>query len=425
MSAVAVTYTGTGGVIYGGKFVPTVPIQTALVGDSLTDPVGYNLSPFHNANGMTGGLLQPIINAGYQGHTVQDLMARIDNPCTNASVTRGLAGAPALGWGEIRIGTNNARAGAFGALAATYDALFVKLLGYAHFWFVKPVPPIGGPEVAENANVAAFNTYLAAKCAASGGRLIWIDDCVNLRDGSGNQLAAFFLSDGVHFSPRGVWQAALDSASAMAAALAPYSYASPVSTDPADKYPAQPQWDTNHVNASTAGGMDSNFTGTVPDAWYVAANGSGIGGTTTPVAAVGGDTNAVPWLRVLPTHVARTGGGETVRIASTMASRTITTSDPSVLELVYQIRLTNFDSDKMNIIRSWVQASTGDFLCPVTEVKMGGGLITQILTMRTKMPREAPFNAATGSTLIMDLVISSNGTGLTGTFDVRCFTIRG
>jgi hypothetical protein len=421
MTAYSIASGATG---YIGLFKPTIPVQTVLVGDSLTDPNGYNLSPFHDANGMSGGLLQPIINAGYQGNTIGDLLARIDNPYTNPSITRGLAGAPALGWGEIRIGTNNARASAFGGLASAYDTLFPKLLGYANFWFVKPVLPIGGPEVAANANVAEFNTYLAAKCAASGGRLIWIDDGVNVRDGSGNQLAAFFLIDGVHLSPRGVWQCALDSAAAMAAALAPYSYASPVSADPADKYPAQPQWNTNHTNIGTAGGMGSNFTGTVPDNWYVGPNGGGIAGVCSIVAAVGGDANTAPWLRVQPTQVTRTGAGETVRLGVSLAERTITTSDPTALELVYQIRLTNFDSDKMNVLTSWVQANTGDLLCPVTEVKMGGGLLTKTLTMRAKMPRQTAV-AATSATLFMDLVIAANGTGLTGTFDVRCFTIRG
>lgn len=406
--------------IWMGIFAPVAPpIQTGLLGDSLTDQNLGNISPFHNANGMIGGLLQLIVNIGVYGNTVQQMLARIDNAYTDPNP--GFGGLPPLGFVEFRGGTNNARGGVIGSLTATYDSLFAKLLTYAQYVIVKPVPPIGGSESAANANVPGYNAYLQAKCAASGGKLIWVDDCVNVKDGSGNQLPAFFNADGIHFSNQGVWQLALDSVAGYTALLAPFSYSSPISTDPADKYPAQPQWVPNHVNAGTSG-SPGNMSGTLPNNWGLWANGGGITGAGSILASV--DTNPVPWIHIGPTQVTTTGSGESIQLAITLTGRTITGVDPGPLEIVSQIRLNALDSTKINVIRQWMQGSDGSKITPDLEMKMGGGALTKTLTMRQKLPRKTAF-AAAGATLYIELGIVANGSSALGFADFRCDTIRG
>ena len=132
----------SGGTIYGGRVAVPSLATVALVGDSLTDKT-YGLSPFPVANGVSGGRLQVIENVGVQSQTVAQVLARIDNQHDASPYsTAGLAGLPPLGFVDLRIGTNDARTGAFGSKAATYDALFVKLLGYAEKVIVRPVPPL-------------------------------------------------------------------------------------------------------------------------------------------------------------------------------------------------------------------------------------------------------------------------------------------
>lgn len=409
------------GPIYGGRDAPVSNATTALVGDSLTDKT-YGLSPFPVANGLSGGRLQVIKNIGVQSQTVANVLARIDNQHDASPYsTAGLAGLPPLGIIDLRIGTNDARTGAFGSKAATYDALFVKLLGYAEKVIVRAVPPLGGPAAAANANVPAYNDYLSAKCAASGGSLIWLDDCVNMRDGSGAQLAQYFDEDGIHFIDFGIWQAGLDSQTVFEAILAAGNYPDPRSTDSADKYPAQPQWVTNHVNAGTSGSASGGFTGTVPTGWSVGPNGSGMGVVCSIVPS--DDDDPTPWLR---RTINLTGASGNIRTTTTLAGRSVTTVDPSEYEMVMQLRFNNLDTTYFSRVESWVQGTPGGALTDDILCRFGGaGVINKTLTMRQKYARLNATAATTNSILYLDLTVRASGSGSLGSFDTRCVTIRG
>jgi hypothetical protein len=413
----------SGGTIYGGRVAVPSLATVALVGDSLTDKT-YGLSPFPVANGVSGGRLQVIENIGVQSQTVSQVLARIDNQHDASPYsTAGLAGLPPLGFVDLRIGTNDARTGAFGSKAATYDALFVKLLGYAEKVIVRPVPPLGGPVVAANANVPAYNAYLSAKCAASGGALIWLDDCVSMKDGAGAQLAQFFDEDGIHFNDFGTWQAGLDSQAVYESIIAAGNYPDPRSTDSADKYPAQPQWVTNHVNAGTSGTATGGFTGTVPTGWGVSPNGSGMTVVCSIVAADVGDANQTPWLR---RTITATGASGNVRTTTTLAGRSVTTIDPSEYETVMELRFNNLNPAYFSGVRSWVQGTPGGALTDTLMCRIGGtDLINETLVMRQKYERLNATAATTNSILYLDLTVKATGSGALGSFDTRCVTIRG
>lgn len=415
-SPVADSYSGNTA-LNCGRF--SILNTVALVGDSLTEnQIGYNLSPFHVANGMTGGKFQLIGNIGVSGEEVALVLARIDNQYSN--IHPGLGGLAPLGWIELRIGTNDARAGAFNStIQGQYDALLAKLLTYATKVIVKPVPPLGGSYTANNAYVPAYNAYLQGKCAASGGALIWIDDCVNVKDGSGNQISAFF-SDGIHFTTKGVWQLATDTATALAAAIAQVNYASPISTDAADKYPAQPQWVPNLVNAGTSGSSGGGITGVVANNWSL-WGGGGSTGIASVVAADAGDANQTPWQRFTPTSMV---GGSSCTLATSLSGRAISASVPTTFEQVLQIRLNALDTNIINDIKSYIQGLSGNSLTYDLDVKMGGGVYSQVLTMRSNMPRRTLLSD-TGATLYIDIHAIASSSSALGSVDFRCITVRG
>ncbi len=417
------TYTvGSGKSIFAGRFEP-IPNTIVLVGDSLTDMNLGNISPYTVTNGINGGLLKEIGNIGVYGNTVGQMLARIDNSYTN--VNPGLAGFGTIGWIEFRGGTNNARSSAITpTIISTYDALFAKLLSYAGRVFVKPVPPIGGPEAASNANVPSYNTYLQAKCAASGGKLIWVDDCVNMKDMSGNQISTYFVSDGVHFSNAGVYRMAVDGAATILSTISPYNYISPISTDPLDKYPATNQWIPNHTNIGT-GGSFGNLSGTVPNNWGLWGNGGGMIASASIVNADVSDPNQTKWIRVTPSQVNASTGAESFQLTTVLSGRTITTTDPSKLDFIVQIRLNNLNTTNFSKLTCWVQGGSGNFLVRPLEAKFGGsGIISNTLVLRHCLDRHTATNETT-ETLYLNMQVGSTGNSNLGSFDVRCVTVRG
>ena len=402
----------------GGLVTP--PVLAALMGDSLTSQT-YGVTPWYWQNGVAGGVLKTIHNAGVSSETVANMLARVNNSYSNASP--GLAGLPALGFIPLRTMTNDARSGAINttkqndylALVAACKAYLApggKVLAF-------PVPPLGGSSIAANANVAGYNSFIQSVVAADSS-MVWIDDCVNVKDGAGAQLSSFF-TDGVHFNPAGTMQTGIDGGTALASLLSTYGYSSPVSADAADVYPTAAQWNPNHVNAGSTASSGA-FTGSVPTGYSVGANGAGVAGTVSIVAAAGGDSNATPWLRITPSQAQ---SGSSIAISRALAGRSITTVDPATLDVVLQLRFNSFDARQWSALRLWSQGSSGGKLSADLSALMGGdAALTRTVTLRHALPRPTA-NAESSLTLYCYITAAATLTAGMGSIDIRCITLRG
>lgn len=404
----------SGGVIAAGRYhvIPTC----ALVGDSLTDPT-YGLTPFYWGSGLNGGKLQLVANCGVSGNTVANVISRIANSYTNASP--GLAGLPPLGRVIVRIGTNDARNNtSIASLSASYTSLLNTLATYARRVVILAVPPLAGAYIGQNPRTVEYNAWLAAFASAAPSTFKFIDDCVNVRDGSNAQITAFF-SDGTHMNNAGVYRMGLDLADGLAAEVA--SYPSPLSADASDVYPAQPQWIANHVNAGTGGSKGANVTGTVVNSVTVS-----VGGTSSAlcsvVAADGSDPNQTPWQRINPTSGS---SGGTVSASFTPSGRAVSSSDPSTLEAMIEVRFNAFDMSKCTELKAFMQGNTGEYLVPKLSLLMGNASNqTKTCTLRHKLKREGVSTPASIQALLM-LTFGAAFASSIGSFDFRCFTARG
>lgn len=410
----------SGGMIAGGRF--NAPETIALIGDSLTDKA-YGLTSFFWLNGLNGGKLSLIANAGISGDTVGDVLLRVDSSYTSSPP--GLAGLGPLGYAMVRIGTNSARAGStIASLAATYTSLLNKIAGYASRVIILAVPPLGGPEASGNSKVIDYNAWLSAFAAAHPGNFTFIDDCAGLRDGSNAQIASYFIADGVHFNSAGVVKCGIDAA-AQFGALISAGRPSPVSTNPANVYPSTPQWVVNPMMAGTGGSASGGFTGSVSNNWSVSAYGAGFSGSCSKVAADAGDPNQTPWQRITPSAGPSPTMGESISITTAMAGRAITPADPTQLDVVIELRLNALDSNKIGSVLLWMQGSgTGEKVFPDLSLRLGGGLLSQTVVLRHKMPREA-FATHAGATLYLYISPTTSFSGDVGSIDFRCVTVRG
>lgn len=409
---------GSGGVIAAGRNY--LSPRTALIGDSLTEPTNYGLSSFYWLNGLNGGKLQAVANAGVSGNTVGNVLSRVDNAYGDgSSSTRGLAGIGSLGYIVVRIGTNDARAStSIASLAATYTSLLNKLATYAGRVIILAVPPLSNSGF--NALAVQYNTWLAAFAVATPSKFTFVDDCSALRDGSNVQIASFFNADGIHFIGAGTMQAGITGAAAFGAVLGNYV---PGLALAGDVYPAQPQWFVNPANAGTAGSASGGFSGTVATGLSISNYGSGISGTCSIVAADAGDANPTPWQRITPTATNYTGAGEAIRIASTLAGRAIGASDPSEFEHEIEIRLNALNCDKFLGLNSWVQGASG-VMSASLPMLMGGGVQTRQAIARHKMARTSLVTHAS-AILYIDLKTAAIFSGAMGSIDFRNVTVRG
>lgn len=421
------TYTGASGSVIRGGILSAPPAANslvALIGDSLTTHLlGYNWSPFFWINGLAAkGGMKLIANAGVAGQTVSQMVARLDNAYTNASP--GLAGLPPLGTVFVRAGTNDARSSTtIASLASAYTSLLNGVHNYAEKVVVLGVPPIGsadeGDFATKNLRTQQYNTWLADFAAANSSWCKFVDDGVNLRNPDGSQIESLF-QDGVHNVGEATYKEGLTASAALASMFAS-GYTNPVTTDPADVYPAQPQWVTNPTMVGTYSGT-GNWVGTVVSGYGLSSVGTGISGTASVVAASVGDTNQVPWQRVAPSQVTKTTTNS-IRVQHVLAGRSITTSDPVAWDMAVEVRLNGLDTSRFSSFKCWIQGNTQK-LSEDLELKLGGPSTSGTVVLRHAMPR---INAVsqTSATLIMDLVISATFTGAMGSFDFRCFTIRG
>jgi lysophospholipase L1-like esterase len=411
-------------VFTGGASViaPTVSsANAALIGDSLTDD-SFGITTFYWMNGIAGGNLKLIANSGLSGDTVANMLARVDNNWNAA--TRGLAGLADLEWIVIRAGTNDARASAAiaGTLTTQYNSLMAKLAGYATNVVVLAVPPLANG--AQNLLVQDYNAFLAANF--NSGQFHFIDDCVNVRDGSNNQIAGFFNVDGIHFNEKGVYQIGVDGGAGMTPLTSGYS--SPLSTDSADVYPAQPQWFRNPTNAGAGGTVGSGFTGTVANNISIGAIGTGVAGTLSKVSADVGDANQTPWQRVT---ITQGHTGSSVSISTSASGRSISDVDPGSIDLLGQIRITGGDATNVTQITLDMQGSTtGEHLQSARLKLLGATGINKTVTVRRAVPRgmtgDTPASQG-GANMTIEIPFAADfgPAANIGSIDFRCFTLRG
>ena len=205
-----------------------------------------------------------------------------------------------------------------------------------------------------------------------------------------------------------------------------YSYTSPVSSDAANVYPAQPQWNDNHVMAGTGGTPGSGFTGTIATGYGIGGYGSGFAGTCSIVAADVGDPNQTPWQRVTPTQVGYTGAGEALLITKALTGRTVTTTDPAYLDTIVEVRFNAFNTTYFKWSRIMIMGNTSSQpIMPDLDLKMGNETITHSsVVARIAMPRILA-NSETGLSIRWEWATRAAFTGSMGSFDFRCLTVTG
>ena len=407
-----------GGVISCGRFTaPLVSLNTALMGDSLTDDA-YGLTTFYGINAGCGGKMVLMANSGVSGTTVGDMLGRVNNLYTAGAP--GMAGIGTLGRIFVRAGTNDARGNtSIASLAASYTALLNTLATYAQRVIILAVPPLS--DSGNNATAATYNAWLSAFAAANPSQFKYIDDCTSLRLGDGSQDPVCFNVDGIHFAGPGVARAGLAGAIAMASELA--SAHSPLSKSAADVYPAQPQWIQNPTIVGTGGGKDGAFSGQVANTFYVGGYGAGMGGVCSIVAANAGDQNQTPWQRV---ELTSGQVGSRLDIQTTLIGRSITAVDPTRLDAMLEIRFVGVNRSYVDGISLMAQGDTGEYFVPSTPLFLdssGTESKTYVLRARRKRSGSSPSISYLGWHLYAG--IRANFSSSVGFIDIRSITVRG
>jgi lysophospholipase L1-like esterase len=419
---------GRGGVVVMPGAPPAgVSPLAAFYGDSLTAHATW--CPHYWTLGLIGAPLDVLRNGGFNGQSIGGLGSQLDNSWN--ALPAGLAGAPALGWIFLRIGTNNAR-GAVGSTGVPidasyrdrYDIVIAKCLAAAAHVVIFPVPPIGGALVGKNTSVQGYNDYLQSKVAADP-RLHWIDDTADLTVPGGAVDPAYFGPDELHFSGAGAIRCALTAKPQLEALFANQGYTSPLITSGADVYPMQPQWVTNPTNAATGGTRSAGWTGTgsLPAGVNVSSNGGGTSGTAEIIAPDLGDPNPVPWLRIVP---ATTQAGSAVAIRYTGAGRNYASNDPSDLEQTMQVRLTGFNGNAISQLRAWMQGGGQKTTLDQVLLLNKAASVNGTVTLRQRYQRTSASSSITGAVTPLNYIyLDGAGTGPTGSIDIRCFGVRG
>lgn len=407
-------------VVYGGR-LPIGNIQAAIIGDSLNDP-SFNISPFQWSNGMSGGRLKLIQNSAQSGTTIGYWVTAIHNSHTAAFP--GLAGLPRVGVLQIALGTNNATTQAInGTVQGQYEDLIDAALGYADQLWLKALPPIANDFAAFNANVPGYNAYIESVAAAFPERLKFIDDTAPLYDpgNPGSALGSIFDTKGTHPDRHGTTLQGIAGATVFNTLLADYDFADPCPTSALDVHPYKPQWHRNPVIAGTGGTAGTGMSGTVASNLTISGPSGGITGVCSIVAADGGDANQTPWQRVA---VSATTSGQVLQIVSTALGRTITTTDPQAMDHVFQVRINGVNLDNWSRLRMWLQDAGGNRLVRDLETRLGAGTQTRTLTMRQARGRPTALSSAS-ATFYLQVDAAATASGLSGSFDFRCFACTG
>jgi hypothetical protein len=400
------------------------PATYATVGDSL---YAFKTGSDVWSVGLNGGKLKRLVNAAVAGNFVHSVNARIDNNYLLGD-TGGLAGLPeALGYVFLRIGTNDSRSGETldSGTQTSYTTLFGKLLTYCQILVVQAIPPATNSA----STVGAWNTWLSAQCDANPTRMKFMNDCAGLYSSPGVQNAVFFDANDapnlVHFSPAGVYEMARAGQPILASILAPYIYTSPVTADPLDVYPAQPQWHTNPANTGSTA-VTGGYAGNWVDGLRPYNIPTGFTATASVVAADGGDAITAPWQRLVLTAIPAPAAGPAI-LRSILAGRTVTSGDPVALRTVMQLRFTNVNPAALKALAFYIQGQTSFGRLEEFYLFCGawpGGLVNGTVTLNIADPRQSS-NAESALHQIIEIRSQAALTGAIGTIDMRCLNIRG
>jgi len=396
---------------------------TAVIGDSLTEHA-FRSTPFYWQNGLLGAPLDIIANSGYSGQSIIGLQGQIAENYKTGSPP-GLAGLPALGFVFVRIGTNNYRgSGSLSSIDNTTQAQYLDIIAqlktYAEHVVCTPIPPIVGI-TNEDQPRKVWNAFCrSAVLADTSGRVSWLDDCVDLESGGGG-IAAFFNGDGYHMNGAGARQMGLTMQPKLEALLANQGFArAPLVQDPADVYPAQPQWIINPTGAGNVS-FSGGWSGNLPTDWSISTNGSGIGGTTAIVAADAEDPNQVPWVRITPTTQSSFAQ---IRVQFNADGRTITSSDPSELEQLLEVRFNGMT--RFNQLEYWISNNSGVKFAQTAYLKWGETIGTfEQVVMRQRYYRDSTTAGGAPPRGIVYIYSVVAGSGDVGYVDIRCPSVRG
>lgn len=415
-----------GGVIASGSLLSEdlvrppaagVSNKTALIGDSITEHF-FQATPIYWGNGLIGAPLDIIANSGVSGRSINDVATQLSNNYKDGSGHPGFAGLPALGWAIMPcIGTNGWRGAGTGAVVdsgtqSDFLSCIAQMKTYAEHVVVGPIPPVVGVTNADSPWRALAAFQRAAVTADTSGRVHLLDATDVLLDGSGGGNPAYFEVDGYHPNKLGAYLWGQRWATLFSQLLANQGYSrAPLVTDPADVYPAQPQWTTNPTNV---GG------GSTPTNVSVGQYGSGFTASSSIVAAAGGDSNTVPWHRVTPTALGVDGYALTINM--TGAGRTVTTSDPSQFEHLVELRFNGLVG--FRLLESWSQKTTGEKITQKAYLQLDPAGMTATAVLRLNFYR---FGATAGGPIEHDIYLWSAGatSGSLGSIDQRCWSVRG
>lgn len=386
----------------------------ALMGDSLTD-YAYGLTSWFGLNGGNGGRVELLANCGVSGNSIQNMLSRVNNDYTASPPgLAGIAGAfgiSKLGYVVIRAGTNNVRGG--GAMPTSeMTSLLNACAAYADRVIILSIPPV--ENVSGNAESIIGNTWLENFAAANPSVFRFVNDSDGMRLTGGEQDAQFFADD-VHPNHLGVGVLVAGGYPNVSDWLG--AYASPLSTDPADIYPAQPQWVVNPTMSGTSGTKPAGYTGTVATGLTIL----GLTGTASIIAADGDDVNQTPWQRIV---VASSSGSSPLSVKVANQGRTMSSTDPAALEVMFEVRFTEVDTTKINSVSTYVQADTTESISPGAVINLEPfTTVSETFVMRVKRPR-----TGSSSPTALNFYINFGGaafTGGAGSVDLRCITIRG
>lgn len=385
--------------------------RIVVAGDSLTDMAG-SFAGYRWGLPLIGSPLLINYNAGVFSNTVQDLIDRWE--------TTVLAYSPDIVM--IRIGTNSTNVPQ-ATYQSQYDWLINSLLTNNIFGVFHAVPPKIGTLVPR-----AMSDYLATKCAEHHGKLLFIDDSVDLGYADYSYNPAYFIGDGVHMSDLGEYSQGKRMADVLRNVFAKLD---PLCKDGTDTYasnPASNQYVKNPLFAGS-GGTLSEVTGVAPNFWTVAKSGAGTAITSSLVSADSGDPNQAPWLRLTPTSTG--GDGHEISIYTDLGHPAFLAdmSDVKRFDLVTECRLNDCDGSVWKNIEQ--QCTYGaNYIGPASGFGMVGcGTVSERLVLRTSLSRDfkqaavaVPANAAR---YLIRFTFQAASSGNVGSVDLRCASVRG
>lgn len=385
------------------------------MGDSLTDDNFGSFNTFPTFNASSGGKLRLVANSGIAANTVSSMLSRVHN--SYLAATPGVAGLADLAWIIVRGGTNDARAlTPISTLAPTYTNLMNALAGYATRVLVLSVPPLAVP--AENALTIAYNAWLENFAKADPEQFTYVDDASQLRGSSGEQLPIYFNGDGVHYSAQGTGQSGTTAAEALTHALR--GYPSLVSDSAADVFPTHPQWVINPTMLGTGGSKSGSITGTVANS--ITISGTGLTAVCALVSAAPEDVNAVQWQRVT-INASTTGNGLSIKFAT--AGRSMSSVDPTGLEVVMEVRLNGLDTSVAYQMTQYIQANTTEYISPQIKVAFPiAPALSKKYVLRNNRQRAGATTPASLNFYLNLNFVASFAVPI-GSIDVRCVTARG